>query len=90
MENNKVYVLREEYYFEGDVESNCTIFDTFEKAKVAFEERAKIEKEQSWINQLDDEDLETMKSDESDTYLHAYDSSNYYSTTVWVEEKEIL
>ena len=96
----KVYVVVEEYVFDG-TEINVTIFSTLEKAKEHFNKVVETEEKNSWIadliNELADKenngfDIDNFDSyiEKEDTYYHAYDNNDYYETTIYIEEKEIL
>lgn len=80
---NKVYVVVEEYFFDG-TETELTIFDTFEKAKECFDKVVIRERTTSWVERLNEEEME-----QEETYFHAYDNNDYYETTIYVVEKEI-
>ena len=79
---NKVYVVIEEYYFDG-TETHIEIFGTLAKAKKHFNKVVKREKDKSWIDEYSE-----IESEEK--YFHAYDPNDYYETTIYIEEKEIL
>ena len=79
---NKVYVVIEEYYFDG-TETHIEIFGTLEKANEHFNRVVERECATTWI----DEDCDIEREEK---YFHAYDPSNYYETTIYIEEKEIL
>ena len=86
-QRQKVYAVIEEYLFEGDYQTDITLFATIEKANAFFEETVMREIETSWINNLDEADSEQIERGES--YFHAWDSSNYDGTWIYIEEKEI-
>lgn len=90
----KVYEIIELYEFDG-VEIETTIFDTMEKAKVKFEQIIKKEEETSWIKDMLNGDelndpLNDSKLEHEETYYYAYDGYNFYATTIYIREKEIL
>lgn len=90
----KIYEVVELYEFDG-VEIETTIFDTMEKAKAKFEQIIKKEEETSWIkNMLNGDELNDPLSnselEHEETYYHAYDGYNFYATTIYIREKEIL
>lgn len=82
--NNKVYVVFEEYCFNG-YESNATIFSTEEKALEYFNKIVDREKSSSWIRD-DDNYIETDMAHD----FYAYDDVNGDSTCIFMREKEIL
>lgn len=81
---NKVYVVVEEYFFDG-TETEITIFDNFEKAKEHFDRVVIRERTNSWVKHLTEEEME-----QEETYFHAYDNNDYYETTIYIVEKEIV
>ena len=79
--NKKVYCVIEEYFFAG-TECNVSVFTTYEKAKSYFESKVEFEIQNSWID-------EYCNIEKEGNYLHAYDTNNYYETTIYIKEKEI-
>ena len=79
--NKKVYCVIEEYFFDG-TECNVSVFTTYEKAKSYFESKVEFEIQNSWID-------EYCEFEKESNYFHAYDTNNYYETTIYIEEKEI-
>ena len=84
---NKVFEVKMTWSFEGDFECDTFLFDTFEKAKEKFDKLCLDEETCSWIADLDEADKNRI--DHEEYYYHAYDSDNYYETTIYIEEKEI-
>ena len=90
----KVYEIIELYEFDG-VEIETTIFNTMKKAKEKFEQIIKREEKTSWIrNMLDGDELNDPLTDSNleheETYYYAYDGYNFYATTIYIREKEVL
>lgn len=83
----KVYEVIELYEFDG-AQVETTIFNSLKKAKKRFNEIVKREETTTWINSLSKRD--TKEIEKQDIYYHAYDSNNYYATTIYIREKEIL
>lgn len=79
---NKVYIVVEEYYFDG-TGTNVEVFETLEKAKKVFNTKVEFEMKNSWIDEYSD-------IEKNEKYFHAYDPNDYYETTIYIEEKEIL
>lgn len=78
----KVYCVMEYYKFdEADIE--VTVCDTFEKAREIFEDKVFFVEYNSWIDKYCD----IIKVDK---YFHIYDPNDYYETTIWIIEKEIV
>lgn len=90
----KVYEVIELYTCDI-TEAHTTIFDTFEKAKNAFDKFVEREEKETWIegliksdklnDPLNDSEIEHCKD-----YYHALDVDDFYETTIWIEEKEVL
>ena len=78
----KVYCVMECYQFDG-ADADVTVCDTFEKAKEIFEKKVLFEMNSSWIDDYSD-------VEKGDEYFHAYDPNDYYETTIWIVEKEIV
>ena len=78
----KVYCVMECYQFDG-AGADVTVCDTFEKAKEIFEKKVFFEMNSSWIDDYSD-------VEKGDEYFHAYDPNDYYETTIWIVEKEIV
>ena len=78
----KVYCVIEEYFFDGPG-TGIALFSDYEKARECFTKKVEFERQNSWID--DYSDIEQSKD-----YFHAYDPSDYYETTIYIIEKEII
>lgn len=78
----KVYCVMECYQFD-EADIKVTVCDTFEKAREIFEDKVFFVVNNSWIDKYSD----IIKVDK---YFHIYDPNDYYETTIWIVEKEIV
>ena len=85
----KVYAVKEQYTFESVTESRVTIFSTMEKALAKFKAVVEEEKQDSWINELNDVIEDTCDYEKGDYYAYLDGRSSEYSTEVVVMEKEV-
>ena len=83
----KVFEVKMIWFFEGESDCDTYLFDTFEKAKEKFDKLCLDEENCSWIDDLDEADKNEIEHE--DNYYHAYDSNDYYETTILISEKEV-
>ena len=81
----QVFVVSLTYFFEGDIDNETYLFDTYNKAKSFFDTLVEKEKTQTWIADYDDVDI-THEPD----YFHAFENSNYYETSIRIKKQDIL
>lgn len=91
---NKVYLVCEEYNFEGSYDTETNVFSTKENAKKYFDKIVNVELTESWIRDLVDakESGDDYCDDEleiDEISLHAYDSRSFDSTDIYIIEKVI-
>lgn len=89
----KVYLVIEEYRFEGCNDTNVNTFETKEKAKEEFNKIVERELTESWVSDLiideDDELYEYNKLEQNECDFYAYDSDDDNETSIRIVEKEI-
>lgn len=86
----KVYVIIEEYCFDGSYETETTVCNSKQTALEVYEKIVKNEKENSWIRDAINNDNPQFDLDEDDGYFYCYDNCNYDFTAIQIKEKEIL
>lgn len=81
----KIYLLCVEFYFRGDQKTeHIKAYQNIDDAKQAFEKQIEFEKNDTWISDVDADNLEIMKS-EMDWHcknLYREDYTNVYISEV--------
>lgn len=88
MEN--IYLVVEQYGYDGEDEYKTTCFSTKEKAKEFFDKRVDDEKTSSWIKDCINDPYSYCDIVEEDYYFHIYNDLSFDETTIYIVEKEIL
>ena len=85
----KIYIVEEIYEYDGQVDTECEAFDTFEKAKKCKENWA----DNNFVDDIK-RDIENGNLDShienSDTDFYAYDGINFEAQTITIYEKNLL
>lgn len=87
---DKVYLVKEVYNFENEINAIVNVYDSKEKAICAFNRIVKEEKEKSWIADIDNREDSDYEFEENFTSLYCYDYNEGNSTYIVVQEKEVL
>lgn len=85
---NKVYLVCEEYGFDGETSTETSVCGTKEKARELFNSIVEREKTKSWVRDAYDSDYFDLQDE--DEYFYCYDELNFDETAVYIVEKEIL
>ena len=86
----KVYVVETIYHYDGQVDTNIVVFDTFEKAKKY--KQVEIDKANHFIEDIKrdiDDGNEDSIIEDKETYFYAYDSYNFDEYTISINEREV-
>ena len=86
----KVYVVETIYHYDGQVDTNIVVFNTFEKAKKY--KQVGIDKANHFIEDIKrdiDDGNEDSIIEDKETYFYAYDSYTFDEYTISINEREV-
>lgn len=86
----KVYIVKECYLYEREIDTNVSVYNSKDKAMVKFKQIVEVEKNDSWLQCVIDWPEDSYDIEETETTLFCCDYDDGNITYITVEEKEVL